>query len=128
MKAELDFERFNLRHLRYFLAVCDTGSFRAASAKLNIAQSAVSRRVADLERIFDVQLLERKPRGVALTKAGAILLDSVRRIDREMGRAHETLEGYGRGAQGTLAVGFFGTTIRQGFVPGLIERFRAVLP
>lgn len=128
MKQEADFERFNLRHLRYFLAVCDSGSFRAASAKLNIAQSAVSRRIADLERIFDVKLLKRLPRGVALTSAGAVLRDSALSIGREIDSAYATLERYERGEAGALAAGFFGTTARLGFVPDLIARFRAAHP
>lgn len=128
MPANTDFERFNLRHLRYFLAVCESGSFRAASAKLNIAQSAVSRRVGDLERIFAVTLFERRPRGVALTDAGAVLRSGALKIHEEIEAALATLDRYGRGEQGTLAVGFLGTTIRLGFVPQIIARFRAERP
>lgn len=128
MKLEADFERFNLRHLRYFLAVCESGSFRAASATLHIAQSAVSRRVADLERAFGVTLFERRPRGVALTEAGIALRDSAISIGCEIEAAHATLDRYGRGEEGTITVGFFGTTARLSFVPELIARFRVACP
>lgn len=128
MRRTAEFERFNLRHLRYFLAVCENGSFRAASARLNIAQSAVSRRVADLERIFDLQLLERHPRGVSMTPAGAVLRESALKISGEIDEAHHILRRYERGEEGVVTAGFFGTTARLGFVPELIGRFKTGHP
>lgn len=123
-----DFERFNLRHLRYFLSVAETGSFRAASAALNIAQSAVSRRTADLERIFEAKLLDRLPRGVKLTPAGQALLEGALTISREIDAAHDTIGRYERGEVGTLSAGFFGSTARLSFLPPLVARFRLVSP
>jgi len=39
----------NLRHLRYFMVVAETQNFRRASETLNIVQSALARRILDLE-------------------------------------------------------------------------------
>lgn len=124
----MNFERFNLRHLRYFLAVCDAGSFRGASSVLHVAQSAVSRRIADLERIFGMRLFERTPRGVALSAAGAALRGSALAIVGEIEAANATLARYARGEEGRLRIGFFGLTSRLGFLPELITRFRAAQP
>lgn len=55
------------------MCVARHGSIRAASAELNIAQSAVSRRLQALEYEIGAPLLERKPRGVVLTEAGQLL-------------------------------------------------------
>jgi DNA-binding transcriptional LysR family regulator len=60
--------------LRCFLAVAQAGSMREAALRLRLAQSAISRRIQQLEEDLGVQLLERGARGVALTPAGEILL------------------------------------------------------
>lgn len=62
----------DLRHLRYFVAVTEEGSFHRAAERLRIAQPALSRRVRDLEADLDVQLFFRTARGVKLTPAGKV--------------------------------------------------------
>jgi DNA-binding transcriptional LysR family regulator len=62
-----------LRDLRTFLQVLDSGSITAGATELNLAQSAVSAAVARLEREFGVRLLERRPDGVRPTSAGVDL-------------------------------------------------------
>ena len=59
--------------LRYFLAVARTGSIAAASAQLNVAASAISRQVANLEAELDCVLFERRPRGMVPSPAGELL-------------------------------------------------------
>ena len=60
-----------LRHLRYFIAVAEEGSFpTAAERRLHTAQPSLSRQIRDLESEVGVKLLERKARGVVLTAAG----------------------------------------------------------
>jgi DNA-binding transcriptional LysR family regulator len=60
----------DLKHLRYFVAAVDEGSIQAASEKLAIAQSALSRRIQDLEADLGCELLVRRARGVTPTRAG----------------------------------------------------------
>ena len=62
-----------LNHLRYFHAVNEMGSIRRAAESLNVAQSAVSRQVQNLESDFGMALIDRHSRGVRLTDAGVIL-------------------------------------------------------
>ena len=69
----------NDRALRYFLAVARAGSIRGAAGALNVAASAVSRQVAELEAGCGAVLLERLPRGVALTEAGRIVAEHAQR-------------------------------------------------
>ena len=58
------------RHLRYFVAVAEEGSFsNAAERRLHTAQPSLSRQIRDLELEVGVKLLERKARGIGLTAA-----------------------------------------------------------
>jgi LysR family nitrogen assimilation transcriptional regulator len=64
----------DIHRLRYFVAVCEMGSFSKASEILNVAQSALSQHVGALEQDLGVELLLRRPRGVSRTEAGDRLL------------------------------------------------------
>jgi LysR family transcriptional regulator, nitrogen assimilation regulatory protein len=64
----------DLRQLRYFVAVAERGGFAAAASTLNIAQSALSRHVKELERELGGALLERGARGITVTESGKVLL------------------------------------------------------
>jgi len=68
-----------LRHLRYFIAVAETGSLTvAAERKLHTSQPSLSRQIRDLEYQVGVELLSRSARGVELTAAGRAFIDHAR--------------------------------------------------
>ena len=58
----------NLKTLRYFIAVADSGSLTAAAAAIPIAQPALTRQMRDLESEMGVQLLQRLLRRARLVK------------------------------------------------------------
>src|SRR5512138_2215959 len=64
----------DLRQLRYFVAVAERGGFAAAASALNVAQSALSRHVKELEHELGGALLERGARGVSATESGKVLM------------------------------------------------------
>ena len=69
-----------LRHLRYFVAVADTGSFGLAAAALSVTQPALWRQVRDLERELQVPLFQRVGRRVRVTTDGELLRRSAREV------------------------------------------------
>lgn len=69
-----------LRQFRYFLAVAESNSVAAASRMLNIAQSAVTKSIQELEDAVGVALFARSPKGMNLTAEGHRFLGSARRV------------------------------------------------
>jgi DNA-binding transcriptional LysR family regulator len=88
-----------LRHLRYFVALADAGSFTRAAEQVFIAQPTLSQQIRRLEEIVGSQLLQRRREGLQLTKAGAVLLDASRTVlslvDHEVHRTRQAA-GLGR--------------------------------
>jgi DNA-binding transcriptional LysR family regulator len=78
--------------IRLFLAIYDHGSLVAAAERLHLTQPTVGRRLAALEARFDTPLFVRSGRRMQLTDAGAAILDSARRMEREMLAIDRTLE------------------------------------
>ena len=73
-------QAIELRHLRYFTAVADAGSFTHAAEKMFIAQPTLSQQIRRLEGIVGTPLLQRLRDGVRLTAAGTVLLDAARDV------------------------------------------------
>ena len=97
--------RLDLRQLRYFLAVGDAGALSHAAQKLNLAQSAVSHHLAELEAKLGVQLVERHPRGIRLTAAGQRLHEHARAIVAAVAKAEEDVKAFAEEASGPVSVG-----------------------
>lgn len=116
-----------LRHLRSFQAVAEELNFSRAAERLHVAQSALSRTIADLESEMEVRLLDRNTHGVALTEAGALFLHRVRRILDDTRDAVLQAQRRSRGETGTLRIGFIGT-LSQSLLPSLLQAYRASYP
>ena len=69
-----------LRHLRYFVAVADAGSFTQAAERMFIAQPTLSQQIRRLEEMMGTPLLQRRREGVRLTTAGTVLLEESRAL------------------------------------------------
>src|ERR1700757_534834 len=73
-------QAMELRHLRYFAAVADAGSFTHAAEKMFIAQPTLSQQIRRLEEFVGTPLLQRRREGLRLTPAGSVLLDASRTV------------------------------------------------
>lgn len=94
-----------LGQFEILVAVADIGSIRAAARALNLSQAAVTKSMRLLENEAGLPLLLRRSRGIALTAAGARLLERARVITRQAALAREELRQAGGEDFGTLRVG-----------------------
>jgi LysR family hca operon transcriptional activator len=96
-----------LRHLRYFIAVAETGSLtEAAKSRLYTSQPSLSRQIRDLEDEVGVELLSRSVHGVDLTAAGQAFLDHARLALMQVDAAVDTARRAAQPARKTFAIGF----------------------
>ncbi|MDO9712922.1 LysR family transcriptional regulator [Paracraurococcus lichenis] len=96
-----------LRHLRYFVAVAETGSFtQAAAQRLHTAQPSLSRQIRDLEDMLQVPLIIRGPRNLSLTPAGQVFLEHARIVLAQVDAAILATRRAHRPAKTRFTVGF----------------------
>ncbi|PHZ84619.1 LysR family transcriptional regulator [Paremcibacter congregatus] len=107
---------FNLSRLRYLYEVAQCGSMRAASEKMNVAPSSVSRQIAILEDELGVEVLERGRGKAKLTEAGEM---AVKYYRDDLGRK-EILASHLNDIQG-LRRGSITIAMGEGFVSDLLS-------
>ncbi|WP_422087569.1 LysR substrate-binding domain-containing protein [Variovorax sp.] len=76
-----------LRQFRYFVAIVDCGSLSRAAQQLFIAQSALSKQMAELEGELGASLLLRSRNGVAMTEAGKVFYEYAQGITKQVSDA-----------------------------------------
>ncbi len=101
-KREGNVDRFEA--IRLLIVAAEAGSLSAASRRLGMPLSTLSRRVAELETRVGAKLLVRSPRGLVPTEAGSTYLAAVRRILDDMDEAERAAAGEWRAPRGELAV------------------------
>lgn len=109
--------------LRTFVEVADAGGVSAASRRLNLAKSIVSRRLLRLEAEIGTQLLARTTRGAALTEAGTTFREHAARICAEVDAALEAVS-VGGALRGLLRVAVPSTFGPTHFAPAIAELTR----
>jgi DNA-binding transcriptional LysR family regulator len=103
----------SLHKLKYFIAVAENQSFSRAAAALNVAQSALSRHIAELEEKIGAPLLERSAHGVHMTPVGRVFFDETRdalaQVDNAFGQARLAAAG----SLGSLTIGVNELAVRH---------------
>src|SRR5499433_2753162 len=102
------------------LLVGDYLSFRRVATVLGVRQSAVSRRVRELEDELGVSLFERHHAGVRITNAGVRFLQEARAALLQLDHAVKTAAAAGSGTVGRLSIGIL-SSIATGYLRELIR-------
>ena len=93
-----------LEAMSVLLAVCEAGSFSAASRKLRMPLATISRKVSELEAHLNVRLLMRSSRKITLTDAGQSFVAASRRILQELGEAEREVSAEQKLLKGELVL------------------------
>lgn len=116
-----------LRQLRYFIEVAEREHISEASVHLHVAQSAVSRQIANLEDELGVQLFERIGRNVKLTPIGKIFLEHSVSAIQAIDFAKKQIDEYLDPEKGTIKIGF-PTSLAGHLLPTVISAFKKEHP
>ncbi len=117
-----------LRHLRYFVAVADSGSLTVAAQRmLHTSQPSLSRQIRDLEDEVGAELLTRRARGIDLTPAGRAFLDHARSVLSQVEAASEAARRVARPAKPCFTMGFL-TGHELTWMPEALRILRDELP
>lgn len=90
--------------LRLFRAVAKAGSLSAAARTERVSQPTLGRRISALESRLGSSLFVRTPRGLELTQAGSLLLDSVEKMADAAGEAEARALGAAEAPAGTVTI------------------------
>jgi len=118
---------YEIRHLRYFVAVAEELHFGRASARLHIAQPALSRQIMQLEEILSVALFIRTKRSVRLTDAGKMFLAQARLILKNINAAAESARRVHEGRSGHIKIGFI-ASVSYTLLPPILRSFSDQYP
>ena len=114
--------QFNLNSIITFLAVAQTGSFRAASERLHTSSSAVSARIKLLETRLGIRLFNRTTRSVALTDAGQRLLEAALSACAELSSVEQALRQEASLQRGEVTLAVV-PSLAQGDIPFILADF-----
>jgi len=109
--------------LRYFLEVVKYGSITKASEHLNVASSAISRQINNLEDIVGTTLFERRPRGMELSVAGEMLATYARKNALESNRVISNIAALDGLNRGHIKISCY-EGFAMDFLPRCISNFR----
>jgi len=111
-----------LRDIEYFAVIAEHGNLRRASEALGLSPPALSKSLGRLEQSMQAKLVERTPKGVALTPIGSALLAQVRRLRVTLRDIKREAEDLSQGRAGHLRIGVGATTVED-----LPEAYAALL-
>lgn len=117
----------DLRQLKYFVQISDSGNFSRAAEVLRIAQPSLSQQIKSLEEELGVQLLVRHARGVTMTERGQQLYDRACRILQEADDAKDSIRLHSSNPSGRVTVGL-PTSACRGISVELIRTMERLLP
>ena len=117
----------NIQKYMAFVRTVEYGSFTRAAEVLNYSQSGVSRMVGDLERDWEMVLLERGKSGVRLTSDGMKLLPHAKSVCEEYAKLQMELDELHGLQSGLIRIGTF-SSVATHWLPNIIRAFQKTYP
>lgn len=117
----------DLRQVRAFVAVAETGSFTRAAERLFLTQSAVSHSIRGLEANLGTKLVDRMGKRISLTQEGVVFLRGCRRVLRELTSTVRDLDALKRWGQGRIRIGATHSLCHY-LLPTVLREFRDCFP
>jgi DNA-binding transcriptional LysR family regulator len=110
-----------------FIAIAEQGGFGRAAESLHITQTALSRRLQNLEALLGVRLVERTTRSVALTRIGQDFLPQARRLLGDLAIALNEIRESGKALRGEVTLASI-PSVGVSYLPGVFRRYSALHP
>lgn len=117
----------NIIKYKALITAVDSGSFSEAAGILNYSQSGISRMIADLEKEFNMSLLERGKQGVCLTSSGIEILPYARSLCREYDNLKMKIDDMNGIQSGTVRIGTF-SSVATYWLPNIIAKYEKQYP
>ncbi len=117
----------NIQKYMAFIKTVEYGSFTKAAEKLNYSQSGISRMINDLEKEWQVSLLERSRTGVNLTSDGLKLLPFAQSVCNEYEKLQVQVNELNGLQSGLIRIGTF-SSVATHWLPNIIKEFQKDYP
>ncbi|MBQ7399776.1 MAG: LysR family transcriptional regulator [Clostridia bacterium] len=117
----------NIQKYLAFIKTVEYGSFTKAAEILNYSQSGISRMINDLEKEWNVSLLERNRTGVKLTSDGMKILPIAQSVCNEFNRLQEQVDEINGLGSGLIRIGTF-SSVATHWLPKIIKEFQKDYP
>ncbi|TQK74557.1 DNA-binding transcriptional LysR family regulator [Brevibacillus sp. AG162] len=116
----------DIKHLHYFVTVCDQLSYSKAAQKLHISQPSLSNAIKNLEQEVGSPLLERNTRKMELTDAGKILYQKSLLLLSQMNMLKKEMEEVKLTGSGDLIIGIIESV--KHWIPKVIREYQRRFP
>lgn len=117
-----------IRQLRAFVAIAETGTFTAGALRVHVTQAAISMQIRQLESEIGARVFVRAPRHVILTEAGEQLLRRARHILREHDAALDEIAELAGAERGRLRIGSASAMVLTEQLPSILKELRKQHP
>ena len=117
-----------IRQLRAFVAIAETGTFTAGALRVHVTQAAISMQIRQLESEIGARVFVRAPRHVILTEAGEQLLRRARHILREHDAAVDEIAELAGAERGRLRIGSASAMVLTEQLPAILKDLRKQHP
>lgn len=114
---------FTLKQFQYLITIVEEGTFIAASEKLYIAQSALSRQIKNLEDELGFEIFDRSEKRIRLTPAGKVFYHSIKQHLNSLNNAIQYAQGVSSGSGRTINIAHSSSIIMDHQKLNILEQF-----